>query len=182
MPTRPRAHHSSVTASPSIERLRHQAERLSQRAHRHRLKPAKLIRDNEIKDLLHAIETVPVPRRLPPDVLSQLRSLLKKVAKRLRYIEQWKTRYAAKFNVIQWQRNAGAKLAQTRDLNAQLAWLLNRQHRNRNLYAMAQGKRTSLTLGSAHMAAVGRQGAMRRWHPERLEQLVMWQVGADFQP
>lgn len=62
----------------------------------------------------------------------------------------------------------GLRFARTRDLNEQLAWLLNRRaFSSRNLYAMAQGKRTALKLGSAHMAEIGRKGAQVRWDRER---------------
>jgi hypothetical protein len=154
----------SMPASPTFERLRPHARR-------HHLKPAKIITDSEIKDLLHAIQTVQISPRLPADVLSDLRSFVKKVGKRLKYIEQWKARTSAKLHVIQWQRDAGLRLAQTRDLNNQLAWLLNRRaHRNRNLYAMAQGKRTLAKLGVEHYRRIGKLGAQVRWQREHVEQ------------
>lgn len=83
--------------------------------------------------------------------------------------------------MIRWQRDQGARLARCHDTDQTLAWLLNRRaHRNRGLYAMAQGKRTAAKLGAGHYSDIGKLGAMRRWHPEQVEQLVMWSVGCVF--
>lgn len=70
--------------------------------------------------------------------------------------------------MIRWQVANGARLARCRDADNALDYLLNRQaHRSRNLYAMAQGKRTFLKLGVEHYQRIGKLGAQVRWQRER---------------
>lgn len=132
---------------------------LKHHAH-HRLKPPRLVNFQQTIDLLNSIK---IPSRLDAGSISQLRATIKKAAKRLRYLERMNGRFRARLRVTSWRIDNGARLAETRDLNAQLAWLLNGQCR----YATAQGKRTFLKLGVEHYQRIGKLGAQVRWQRER---------------
>lgn len=160
MRKRPRRIIPSMPASPSVQRL-------NLRAKRHRLNRANRVSVADILALIDSIKDVANRRQWPADLLSHYGTMLSKIANRMRYIERLNARRAIRLNVIQWQLDAGARLARTRDLNEELAWLLNRQHRNRNLYAMAQGKRTLAKLGVEHYRRIGKLGAQVRWDRER---------------
>lgn len=147
-----------MAASPSLIRLR-------KRSRRSRLKPVRRVSTKEIAALISKLKALPKGSRVPADLLSVYGTEVRKVIARLGFLEKLNARRAGRLNMIQWQRDNGLKLARCRDANALLGHLLNRQaHRSRNLYAMAQGKRTALKLGSAHMSAIGKLGAAARWH------------------
>src|SRR5215469_3622294 len=90
----------------------------------HRQERANRVQIAHILGLIDSIKDVANKRQWPADLLSHYSSTLKKIAKRMRYIERLNARRAVRMNVIQWQRDTGARLARTRDIDELLAWLL----------------------------------------------------------
>lgn len=157
MRTRPRRIIPFMPASPSKERL-------ESRIYRKRLRPIK----PQVDALLKAIDAVAIQRDWPADLRSEYRTVLKNLARKALHLERLDARRMARLNILKWKVQQGARLADTYNLNQQLAWLLNRKaHRNRNLYAMAQGKRTLAKLGIEHYRRIGKLGAQARWDRER---------------
>lgn len=135
---------------------------------RRRLKPTNRVSIKPISDLIITLRSLQVRSRVPADLLSEYASQVKKAIKRLHYLERLSFRRAGRLNMIRWQVANGARLARCRDADNALDYLLNRQaHRSRNLYAMAQGKRTFLKLGVEHYQRIGKLGAQVRWQRER---------------
>ena len=146
-----------MAASPSLSRLK-------SRRSRHRLKSLA----PQFNALIQALDAIQPTKRLPLDTLSLLRSTVRNARRYAQELVRRNARREANYQFIRWQRNNGIRLAQTRNLNAQLEWLLNRQHRGRGLYAMAQGKRTFQKLGREHYVRIGKLGAAKRWHKDDL--------------
>ena len=111
----------------------------------------------QVQALIQAIKAIEPSPRLPADVLSDLRSCLRNLARRARHVERLDARRSALLTTIKWQLRNGARLAQTYDIDKQLAWLLDRKHRGCNVHAMALGK----------------LGAAARWHKKPRERKAL---------
>lgn len=123
--------------------------------------------------MLAALEAIPIQRNWPMDVKSECRALIRKARKWAIHAERLDARRSAQLNMIKWRIRAADRIGNHRDLNEHLAYLLNRKaHASRNLYAMAQGKRTFLKLGVEHYKSIGRLGAERRWQIHRLVKAI----------
>ena len=140
---------------PTLPSLKHRASRLDKRVKR--------VDYQAFDTLIARLKSLQVGSRVPADLLSDYASQVRKVILRLKRLEQLHHRTSARLNITQWRIDQGARLARTRDLNAQLAWLLNGQCR----YATAQGKRTFAKLGVEHYQTIGKLGAQVRWQRER---------------
>ena len=121
----------------------------------------------QIEAVIRAIEALKPCPRFPADVLSQYRSALRNLAKRARHVEILNRRRDAQATIIKWQRTQGLRLAQTRDRNATLAWLLGIQDARLNVHAVAHGKRIAAKLGVQHYKTIGKLGAESRWKKHR---------------
>jgi hypothetical protein len=140
-----------MAATPSIRRLK-------SRVYRKRV-PSPI---PKINALLHALEEIRPSRRLPADLLSEYRSTIKSLRQWALHVKRRDARRNAVHHTIQWQLAAGARLAQTRDRNATLAWLLN-VPKGRNVHAVAHGKRIAAMLGVEHYKTIGKLGAAAKW-------------------
>jgi hypothetical protein len=149
-----------MSASPSLVLLRKRGRKM-------RGKRANRVTPAEIKSLLADVDAVPISRQLPIELRSQLRTLLTKISRRLAYLDRLQVRRASRMSSLQGQLANGRRLAATRDIDAQLAWLLDRKHQGKNVHAMAQGKRTAAKLGVEHYRRIGLIGAAVRWERER---------------
>ena len=106
----------------------------------------------QVDKLIQAVDAIHPSPRLPADVLSDYRSTLRKLKRWAIHIKRLNVRRDAMATTIKWQLRNGARLAQTHDIDKQLAWLLDRKHRGGNVHAMALGK----------------LGAAARWHKPRV--------------
>jgi hypothetical protein len=88
------------------------------------------------------------------------------------HVQRRDARRDAIVKTIQWQRDTGVRLAHTRDLNATLAWLLN-LGQQRNVHAVAHGKRIAAMLGRDHYVNMGKLGAAARWQNHRERQALL---------
>jgi hypothetical protein len=150
-----------MAATPSIARLK-------SRVYRKRV-PSVI---PAIDSLLLVLEGIKPSRRLPADVLSQYRSTIKLVRQKALHVQRRDARRDAIVKTIQWQRDTGVRLAHTRDLNATLAWLLN-LGQQRNVHAVAHGKRIAAMLGRDHYVNMGKLGAAARWQNHRERQALL---------
>ena len=94
----------------------------------------------EIDRLLLAIDAIKPSPRLPADLLSDYRSVLRKLKRWALHMKRLDSRRTARMHFMRWRIRNGAMLAETHDIDKQLAWLLDRKHRGGNVHAMALGK------------------------------------------
>jgi hypothetical protein len=156
MRARPQRIISFMPASLSIERLK-------AKTYRKRV-PSPI---PQLEALIRAIDALGPSPRLPADLLSEYRSALRNLVRRAKHIERLNARRSAYLTITKWRVRLGVRLADTYNLDQQLAWLLDRQKTGRNVHAMAQGKRTFAKLGREHYVRIGKLGAAARWHRER---------------
>jgi hypothetical protein len=111
----------------------------------------------KVDALIRALDGLKPSPRLPADLLSDYRSTLKKLKRWALHIKRLNMRRDASMTIVRWQLRNGARLANTTQRNAQLAWLLNVGKRN------------------VHAVALGKLGAAARWqkHRERKALLVL---------
>lgn len=112
----------------------------------------------QVDALIQAIDAIKPSSRLPADLLSDYRCTLKKLKRWALHMKRLDARRVSRFKVTEWRLRNGARLADTTDRNATLAWMLN----------VGKGR-------NVHAAALGKLGAESRWkkHRERKALLVL---------